>query len=139
MSRSDSIDCSGIHAAAETHRVRTLGAIVEHARSASLVRKCDLGWGDRVIVRTRNSLYCLHVLGDGVFAVSGGWFERHPAQKRVTVNGCTYGGRAILAEVVAARGLFLEFGNNVSTTRIRDVRVLRREDSGFVDPNALPC
>jgi len=121
------------------HCVRTLGAIVEHAQSADLVRKSDLGWGDRVIVRTRNSLYCLHALGDGVFAVSGGWFERNPAQKTVTVNGCTYGGRAILAEVVAARGLFLEFGNNVSTTRIRDVRVLKHEAGGDGDPAALPC
>jgi hypothetical protein len=139
MSASDSIDCSGIRAQAELHCVRTLGAIVEHAQSADVVRKTDVGWGDRVIVWTRNSLYCLHALGDGLFAVSGGWFERNPEQKTVTVNGCTYGGRAILAEVVAARGLFLEFGNNVSTTRIRDVRVLKHEEGGEVGPVALPC
>jgi hypothetical protein len=105
---------------------RTLEAVTDRAGQDDVVRRSDLGFGDRVIVRTRNSVYSLWVLSDGAFAVSGGWFDRQgcsPAEVRI--NGCTYGGRAICQDVVAGRGLFLEFGNNVATTRIQDVRVLR--------------
>jgi hypothetical protein len=44
----------------------------------------------------------------------------------MTINGCTWGGRAIHSELVAARGLFLEFGNQVITTRIQKVQLLRK-------------
>jgi hypothetical protein len=106
--------------------VRTLGSIVAQTRSAGVVRREDLGFGDRVTVCTRNSVYALWSLGDGTFAVSGGWFDRQSLSPAVvTINGCTHGGSAIRQDVVAAPGLFLEFGNNVSTTRIRGVNVVR--------------
>ena len=109
--------------------VRTLGGIVKQAcgrRERGAVHKNDLGCGDRVTVRTRNSVYSLWALGDGMFAVSGGWFDQQRSSPMtVSVNGCTYGGSVIRHDIVAAPGLFLEFGNNVSTTRIRDVRVER--------------
>jgi hypothetical protein len=117
---------------------RTLDAIMEHAERLPVTRKSDLGPGDRVIVSTRNSTYCLHALGDGTFCVSGGWFERHSCSKLVTVNGCTYGGRAIRTDIVAAPGLFLEFGNNVSTTRIQRVQVVRHLDRCGHDRSDLP-
>lgn len=119
---------SGIHVPKSSF-VRTLGAIVKEAcgrGESGAVRKSDLGCGDRVTVRTRNSVYSLWALGDGTFAVSGGWFDQqNESPAMVTVNGCTYGGSVIRHDIVAAPGLFLEFGNNVSTTRIRDVRVVR--------------
>ncbi len=119
---------------------RTLGAISEHAGCHDAVRRADLGFGDQVIVRTRNSVYSLWSLGDGTFAVSGGWFDRQDGTPvTVTVNGCTYGGSAIRHDVVAARGLFLEFGNRVSTTRIQDVRVVRCADSVSVDHVIATC
>ena len=122
-----------------TRMVRTLGAVVDHARQSNAVRKDDLHFGDRVIVRTRNSVYSLWSLGGDTFAVSGGWFDRHgDTPTTVTVNGCTYGGSLIRHDVVAAPGLFLEFGNSVSTTRIKDVRVIRwNEPDCAADP--LPC
>lgn len=90
------------------------------------VWKKSLRWGDRVVVVTRNSTYTLQSVGGHDFAVSGGWFERNGAGGSVIrVNGCTWGGRAINEEVVAAPGLFLEFGNGVQTTRIRKVQVWR--------------
>lgn len=105
---------------------RTLDAISAHAERTDAVRRSDLEFGDLVIVRTRNSVYSLHALGDGTFAVSGGWFDsRNDSPAMVAVQGCTYGGSVIRLDVVAARGLFLEFGNNVSTTRIMDVRIVR--------------
>ena len=67
-----------------------------------------------------------------------GWFDRHgDGPSVVTVNGCTYGGSLIRHDVVAAPGLFLEFGNRVSTTRIREVRVARW--NGEDAPPRLPC
>jgi len=120
--------------------VRTLGAGVDHAGGPGAVQKDDLQCGDQVIVRTRNSVYSLCSLGGDTFSVAGGWFDRHgDTPTTVTVNGCTYGGSLIRYNVVAAPGLFLEFGNSVSTTRIRDVRVVR---SGALEIGAgsqLPC
>jgi hypothetical protein len=42
------------------------------------------------------------------------------------INGCTFGGTVIHAGLAAGRGLFLEFDNNVRTTRIRRFRVIRQ-------------
>ena len=120
---------------------RTLGAIIDQAQydESAVVRKNELSCGDRVIVRTRNSTYSLCVLGDDTFAVSGGWFERgNDCATLITVNGCTYGGSVIRHDVVAGPGLFLEFGNNVLTTRIQDVRVVRSDEMAGPGPQ-LPC
>ena len=120
--------------------VRTLGAVVDHARRSDAVRKDDLHFGDRVIVRTRNSVYSLWSLGGDTFAVSGGWFDRHgDTLTTVTVNGCTYGGSLIRSDVVAATGLFLEFANSVSTTRIREVRVVRWQERAAAAYDPLAC
>ena len=116
--------------------VRTLDGIVEHARLAEAVGRHELEAGDQVYVRTRNSIYRLEVAGDNTFVATGGWFDQHESPSLITVNGCTYGGSAIRQDVIAAPGLFLEFGNNVKTTRIQEVRVVRRHaDFGTDYPN----
>jgi hypothetical protein len=108
---------------------RTLGAIAEHARFDHALRRSDLNFGDRLVVRTRNSVYSIWALGGDRYAVSGGWFDRKSdSPATVAINGCTYGASAIRHDVVAARGLFLEFGNNVLTTRIMDWHVVRNEE-----------
>jgi hypothetical protein len=99
-----------------------LAALAAAASSLRGVRRGDLAPGDTVIVATRNSLYALAATSNGEFAVSGGWFNEHPAGGDVAVNGCTWGGRALLTDMIAAPGLFLEFGNGVRTTRIQAVR-----------------
>ncbi len=104
---------------------RTLNDIGTFAEHLPATRKQDLEPGDCVIVSTKNSVYRLQALGGDLFHASGGWFEQNSAPRTVTVNGCTFGGLAIGTDIVAAIGLFLEFGNNVSTTRIQDVRVVR--------------
>jgi hypothetical protein len=106
----------------------TLESIVEHARSLEEVRKDELRSGDRVLITTRNSQYTIMVLGDGEYWVWGGWFDRRGISPcRVTINGCTWGGSAIKHDILVARGLFLEFGNRVLTTRIQNVSVIRAE------------
>jgi len=104
-------------------------ALAQQAGKTAAVRRNDLRPGDCVLVTTRNSVYSIFFLGDGLFEVEGGYFDRkHNGPVTITINGCTWGGRAIHSEIVAARGLFLEFGNQVITTRIQKVQLLRRFD-----------
>lgn len=104
-------------------------ALDEVARASASVRgvtRDDLRDGDCLVIETRNSTYSLCPLGDGTFSVVGGWFDREGLSPcRIAVNGCTFGGHAISSRLLAAPGLFLEFGNRVRTTRILDVRILR--------------
>jgi hypothetical protein len=107
---------------------RTLAARVTQARSLEEVRKKDLRAGDRVLVTTRNSLYSIWVVDEGVYWVSGGWFDlQGVSPQRMTVSGCTWGGSLVKRDILAALGLRLEFGNSVRTTRIREVRVILAE------------
>ena len=107
---------------------RTLDAITAQAGGIDGIRKAEVGLGDRLIVETRNSAYLLVSLGDGRFQVSGGWFDRNGISPvTLSISGCTWGGTAIKRDLVAARGLRLEFGNRVVTSPIRDVQVIRGE------------
>ena len=119
-------------------RARTLTAIAQCAKQLPVTRKGDLEPGDFVIVSTRNSVYYLQSLGGDLFHASGGWFDRSSSPRTVTVNGCTFGGSVICTDIVAAHGLFLEFGNRVSTTRIQEVRVLRQREAPCVAVTTLP-
>jgi hypothetical protein len=103
---------------------RDLAALAAAASFLRGVRRGQLQPGDTVLVETRNSLYAMGALGNGEFVVSGGWFVEHPAGGSIAINGCTWGGRAILTDVIAAPGLFLEFGNGVRTTRIQAVSLV---------------
>lgn len=107
-------------------RCRTLGAIVDHADNLDAVHKTDLAFGDRLVVTTRNSTYSIYVLPEGLYSVSGGWFDHQGlSPTTVAINGCTWGGRAIKLDIVAACGLHLEFGNQVVTSRIMNFQLIR--------------
>jgi hypothetical protein len=109
-------------------RVRTVDAILEQVGRFEAIRKADLRRGDYVIVATENSLYSIHVEEEGSYSVSGGWFDRNGMSPvTLSISGCTWGGTAIKRDLVAARGLRLEFGNRVVTSPIRDVRVIRSD------------
>jgi hypothetical protein len=104
----------------------SLDRLAAVAPLVNLVRVTDIQPGDLVIVRTKNSTYCLRANGDGTYDASGGWFSRHRATgQRLRIAGCTWGGTALLTVTVAAPGMYLEFENRVRTTRIRDVRHIR--------------
>jgi hypothetical protein len=101
-------------------RLASAAAVVDGVRAG------DLEPGDFLVIRTRNSVYVLRVNADGTFDAEGGWFSREEASGLgLKVAGCTWGGSAILTRMIAAPGMFLEFGNRVRTTRIREVRHLR--------------
>ena len=107
---------------------RTLSAIVDHSQQIDPVKKKDLRNGDCVVVKTRNSTYSICVVGPDLYTVSGGWFDQQSAAPlTLAVNGCTWGGSAIKSDILAAPGLFLEFGNRVRTTRIQQVEVYRSD------------
>ena len=107
-------------------RVRTVDAILQQVGRFDALRKADLRRGDRVLVATENSLYTIHVEADGSYSISGGWFDKNGLSPLTTsIAGCTWGGTAIKRDLVAARGLRLEFGNRVVTSPIREVRVIR--------------
>ena len=107
-------------------RARTVNAILDQGRLSQPVQKSELRRGDRVVVATENSVYCISVLGDSTYSVWGGWFDRQGVSPvRLSISGCTWGGSVIKHDIVAACGLRLEFGNRVVTSRIRAVRVIR--------------
>jgi len=111
-------------AATAISEARTLDAILNHAATVEGVWADDVQVGDWVVVHTRNSVYCLAAVGRGEFEVAGGWFAAQGLDStRVRVVGCTWGGCAILTDLIAAPGMFIEFDNRVKTTRVREVRV----------------
>lgn len=103
-----------------------VGVALERIVACSLllngVGKTDLVPGDRVFVKTRNSLYNIRVLGNGKYSVSGGWFDKKGLSPMTTrIAGCTWGGSAIKIDVVAVCGLRLEFGNRLITSTIQKI------------------
>ncbi len=117
-----------------------LEALADAARMLDGVRRGDLAPGDRLLVSTRNSIYTLTARAQGDFLVSGGWYERQGAgEVAVAVAGCTAGGRALFTEMVAAPGLFLEFGDGTATTRIRRVRRLAPTTGASAAPDCEPA
>jgi len=105
------------------HNLETLAEQVDHLRQ---LKKADVRPGDWVLVTTRNSEYSIMVQGDGRYMVSGGWFDaKGLSPHATTINGCTWGGSAIKADIVAACGLHLEFGNRVVTSQICRFEVVR--------------
>jgi hypothetical protein len=110
---------------------RTLSAIVDNTDQLEAVYKSDLELGDRLVVTTRNSTYSIHFFEEGCYTVTGGWFDLHGlSPTNIAINGCTWGGRAIKEDLLAACGLHLEFENNVVTSRILQFQIVRcREES----------
>ena len=120
-------------------RLRTVDAIVSGIGASEGVLRSQLQRGDRLLVVTENSIYSIRVLGGGWFAISGGWFDRQGlSPARTSIAGCTWGGSAIRRDVVAARGLRLEFGNRVVTTRIREFRILRDKETAAAEGGFVP-
>ena len=99
-----------------------LSTIVGHADTVQQVRKSEMLAGDRLYVKTHNSLYAIHAVANGSYEVRGGWFDRNGrSDTPITIRGCTWGGTAIKVDVVAACGLHIEFGNKVVTSPIEKI------------------
>ena len=116
-------ESSGIHRIRRPMKAVALDGLTEAADLVDGVKRRDLDSGDRIIISTKNSVYSLTARADGMFDVSGGWFEREgEGETRVEIRGCTAGGHAIFTDHIAAKGLFMEFADGLRTTRIKSVR-----------------
>lgn len=103
-----------------------LGRIVEQFDNIQKVHKCSLEPGDYVFVKTHNSVYSIRKIEDNLFEIRGGWFDRKGLSPAVlSIRGCTWGGSIINMNVIAAKGLFLEFGNNLTTSPINKIIVFK--------------
>jgi len=124
-------ESSGIHRIRRPMKAVELDGLTEAADLVDGVKRRDLDSGDRIVISTKNSVYSLTARADGLFDVSGGWFEREgEGETRVEIRGCTAGGYAIFTDHVAAKGLFMEFADGLRTTRIRSVRLIPVSKSG---------
>ncbi len=103
----------------------TLDMQVKHSQHVPHIRKVDVRAGDRLFVKTCNSIYSIRITEDGGCVVTGGWFDRKGLSPMKTkITGCTWGGSSIKIDVAAACGLCLEFGNRLVTTSIQRIFVL---------------
>jgi len=106
----------------------TLDRMVKSADFLDEIRRSGLRAGDLVFVKTCNSEYSIHVEEDGLFTVSGGWFDlRGKSPARTTIKGCTWGGSVIKVDIIAACGLRIEFGNRLITSPVQKIFILSRE------------
>ncbi len=105
---------------------RTLTAILESGEQLDQVFKADLQCGDWLLATTLNSTYNIRSRGDGSYLVSGGWYDRKDLSPFHTwIAGCTWGGSVIKIDIVAARGLHIEFGDHVVTSPVQEFRVFQ--------------
>lgn len=104
---------------------QSLEKIVDSSTHLKQVFKSDLHFGDLVLITTLNSIYSVRVLKDGLYLVSGGWFDKKGLSPfKTTITGCTWGGSIIKMDIIAACGLCVEFGNRVVTSPIQKVCVI---------------
>ena len=96
------------------------------SRAIDAVRKADLRSGTGSSSRPRTPSTRSASMATTTYSISGGWFDYQGLSPvRMSIAGCTWGGSVIKCDIVAARGLRLEFGNRVVTSPIREVRVVR--------------
>ena len=103
-----------------------LAEILHQASTLQAVHRSDLASGDILVVRTTNSVYTLRADAHGFYHATGGWFDRKGLSPfPIAINGCTWGGKIIKVDVLAACGLCVEFSNRVVTSPVRTIAVLR--------------
>jgi hypothetical protein len=89
------------------------------------LRKDSLRPGDWVIIRTMKSEYRLKVLGGALYEARGGWFDKiGNAPMIIGVAGATWGGSAIMPQVLAACGMRMEFNNRLITSPVQSITLL---------------
>jgi len=102
----------------------TLEALTRQSAALRVVRKSDVRCGDRIVIKTANSIYSIQMISNKHCLVSGGWFDKKGVSPAAThVAGCTWGGTAIKIDTLAACGLCIEFGNRVRTTSVKSIFV----------------
>lgn len=97
-------------------------------QNINAISRSDVAAGDRIVIQTANSTYLVEALSDKEFLVSGGWFDRNDLSPYVSnIHGCTMGSSAIYHNLLAAIGLCIEFDNQVTTSPITEISILRKD------------
>jgi hypothetical protein len=103
-----------------------LNTIVQNSDKIKHISKDNLGEQDYLIVKTSNSLYTIKKVDEKLYEISGGWFDKKGlSPSKMIIRGCTWGGSVIHINMLAACGLCLEFGNNVITSPVNQIIVIR--------------
>ncbi len=80
-----------------------------------------------VKVWTENSLYEIKLIdpAQSVVSVTGGHFDRKGVSPiETTITGSTFGGTSVVMNTIV-EGLFLEFGNHVTTSGIKKFQIIQ--------------
>ena len=103
-----------------------LNNIVHNTDRIKHISKDSLNQWDYLLVKTNNSSYKIRKVDDKLYEISGGWFDKKGlSPSKMIIRGCTWGGSVIHINMLAACGLCLEFGNNVITSPINQIIVIR--------------
>ncbi len=91
------------------------------------ITKSEVSAGDHITIETNNSQYHLRSLGDNLFSVKGGWFDQDNDEPSagVGIKCCGLGGELADDDLIAALGEQLQFSNNITTSRVRRIKLLR--------------
>jgi len=103
-----------------------LSDVVHHSDKIKHVLKDNLDQWDYLLVKTNNSLYKIKKVDQKLYEISGGWFDKKGlSPSKMIIRGCTWGGSVIHINMLAACGLRMEFGNNVITSPVNQIIVIR--------------
>jgi hypothetical protein len=104
----------------------SLNTIIENTDNIRCIKKGSLGIFDYLLVKTINSQYTIKKVDSRFYEISGGWFDKNgKSPTKMIIRGCTWGGSSIYINMLAACGLRLEFGNNVITSPVNQIIVIR--------------
>ena len=106
-----------------------LNRVVEYSEEIKHISKDHFNQWDCLLVRTQNSLYTIRQTDEQLYEVSGGWFDKQGlSPTKMIIRGCTWGGSIIHINLLAACGLCLEFGNNVITSPVIQIVVIKAKN-----------
>lgn len=106
-----------------------LHQIVQATDRLKHISKDSFSLWDFLIVKTQNSLYTIRKVEDKYFEVSGGWFDKKGlSPSRLMIRGCSWGGSILHINMLAACGLCMEFGNNLITSPVHQIVVIKTEN-----------
>ena len=103
-----------------------LNRIIQNISEIKSISKDSLDLWDCLLVKTFNSVYTIKKIDRSMYEISGGWFDKNGmSPSKMIIRGCTWGGSVIHINLLAACGLRLEFGNNVITSPVNQIVVIR--------------
>lgn len=110
-----------------------LKELIPELDNLAAISLSDVPVGWTVMVTTENSNYEITVLDPKMAKVSvkGGYFDKRDKSNITTVIGSTFGGSSVVQSMIV-EGLFMEFGNRVTTSKVKDFKLISPTGSAEV-------